>query len=597
MSDLNVALVLRLIDRVTGPSKRVLAAMRDVGGAVDGTGQGMIARGRQITEMVELQRQKLGQSAVATAAWAGGAGFAFKTLFLDTAAEFERYRTVLETVAGSAGKAAASMTWVSDFAAKTPYDLASVTEAFVQLRSYGLDPTSGLMATLGDTAAAMGKPVMQAVEAIADAVTGENERLKEFGITAAIEGTQVIYSYTNKAGEQMTAAVDKSNRAQIQSTLQAIWNEKYGGAMEKLSTTWDGMISNLGDQWTRFATMVMEAGVFEALKGQLAGLLDQVNAAAADGSLQEWAQGIADAMLQFGSALGLVGRGLIAVAQAVAPLLQPMRDWAAANPALAASLGQIAAYLLAARVGMLAFRLAAIGLLQPLGAVLRIGGLLLRAFGLIATLSPFTALIAGAAALAYAIYENWDNIGAYFRDKCAAVAAAFAEGWTNGVVALIAEFNPVTLVSEAMAGLGAYLAEKLAELAQTIHQALSGIDLYDAGIAMIASLWEGAKGMVAQMVADLRAKIASILPDWALRFLPGAGEAPAAEAVAAPRAPITPAQLGRGGDVTVNQTVNAAPGMDERRLADEAARRAGAAVQRGSARRQPLYDQGDDELQ
>ena len=28
----------------------------------------------------------------------------------------------------------------------------------------------------------MGKPVLQAVEAISDAITGENERLKEFGI-------------------------------------------------------------------------------------------------------------------------------------------------------------------------------------------------------------------------------------------------------------------------------------------------------------------------------------------------------------------------------------------------------------------------------
>jgi predicted phage-related tail protein len=51
----------------------------------------------------------------------------------------------------------------------------------------------------------MGKPLMQTVEAIADAMTGQNERLKEFGIKAeAIKGTnRIIYEYTDKHGRQI----------------------------------------------------------------------------------------------------------------------------------------------------------------------------------------------------------------------------------------------------------------------------------------------------------------------------------------------------------------------------------------------------------
>ena len=108
--------------------------------------------------------------------------------FLDTAAQFEKFETVLGVIEGSEEKGKAALSWVSDFAAKTPYELTEVTEAFVKLRSYGLEPTNGLLKTLGDTSAAMGKPLMQAVEAIADAITGENERLKEFGITAKVTG-------------------------------------------------------------------------------------------------------------------------------------------------------------------------------------------------------------------------------------------------------------------------------------------------------------------------------------------------------------------------------------------------------------------------
>ncbi len=90
------------------------------------------------------------------------------------------------------------------FRGQEPYELAEVNEAFVQLRTRGMDPTKGLLKTLGDTSAAMGQPIMQAVEAVADAVTGENERLKAFGITASKTATKSLrihqYCWKNRHG-------------------------------------------------------------------------------------------------------------------------------------------------------------------------------------------------------------------------------------------------------------------------------------------------------------------------------------------------------------------------------------------------------------
>jgi len=125
----------------------------------------------------------------------GAAMWTFKSQFIDTAAQFEDFTSVLKTLEGSSIKAKSSMNWVSDFAAKTPYELAEVTEAFVKLKSYGMEPMNGLLRTLGDTSSAMGKPLEMAVEAIADAVTGENERLKEFGIRAQVHGNKIRYEY------------------------------------------------------------------------------------------------------------------------------------------------------------------------------------------------------------------------------------------------------------------------------------------------------------------------------------------------------------------------------------------------------------------
>ncbi|MDG4813775.1 hypothetical protein P8629_12270, partial [Hydrogenovibrio sp. 3SP14C1] len=85
----------------------------------------------------------------------------------------------LETIEGSQEKAKASLDWIAGFAKKTPYDLAQVTESFVKLKAYGIDPIADdALRILGDTGSAMGKSLDQAVEAFADAATGEFERLK-----------------------------------------------------------------------------------------------------------------------------------------------------------------------------------------------------------------------------------------------------------------------------------------------------------------------------------------------------------------------------------------------------------------------------------
>lgn len=205
--------------------------------------------------------------------------------FVETASTFETLETTLGTIEGSSEKAQRSMAWIDRFAATTPFQLDQVAEAFVKLRAYGMEPTGGLLRSLGDTASAMGKDVMQAVEAIADAVTGENERLKEFGIKARTKGDTVTYEY----GGGKIATADARDRADMQRVLLGIMDERYAGAMEDRMNTFSGMMANLGDKWLQFQRKVMESGPFEVLKGRLRGVLDRIDAMAASGQLDELA--------------------------------------------------------------------------------------------------------------------------------------------------------------------------------------------------------------------------------------------------------------------------------------------------------------------
>ncbi len=283
-------------------------------------------RVREVGGNVRNVAREVGSLGIKLTATAGIIGYVFKRQFVDTAAQFEKFQTVLETTEGSKEAAKEAMRWVSDFAARTPYELDQVNEAFVKLRAYGLDPTNGLLKTLGDTGAAMDKDIIQVVEAIADAVTGENERLKEFGVRAKNQKGTITYEYTSSSGLQKTLSVDANDRKAIEQALTEIFNEKYAGSMDKLSKTWDGMVSNVADQWTRFKDMVMEAGVFDFMKSKLQGLLDKINQLSNNGKLQEYAKSISDKLVAGMKAAWEFGKALVEVSSVVFGAIKTVAD-------------------------------------------------------------------------------------------------------------------------------------------------------------------------------------------------------------------------------------------------------------------------------
>lgn len=179
-------------------------------------------------------------------------------------ASMEQYQNTLTTVTGSSKKAADLMSWVKDFAASTPFEIPGLVEAATKLEAYGLSATEWLP-SIGDMAAVMGKDVNQATEAIADAMTGEMERLKEFGITKDMVIQQ---------GKEMRMAAFVNSQGQItdqqafNKALMALMKERFEGGMELQSQSFKGLISNARDSMGQLMTTMSEP-IFDGLKEQL----------------------------------------------------------------------------------------------------------------------------------------------------------------------------------------------------------------------------------------------------------------------------------------------------------------------------------------
>jgi len=160
---------------------------------------------------------------------------------VQAAAQTQQWMAQLETVTKSSSKAQESYAALVQFAAKTPFDLGQSIAAFTKLRMLGLAATESRLTSFGNTAAAMGKSLNQMIEAVADASTGEFERLKEFGIKSKTEGDKVKFTF-----QGISTTVGK-NSAEITKYLEKIGNTTFGGAMAKQMDTLKGAFSNVGD--------------------------------------------------------------------------------------------------------------------------------------------------------------------------------------------------------------------------------------------------------------------------------------------------------------------------------------------------------------
>lgn len=209
---------------------------------------------------------------------------------VDVQREFDILSAGLVTATGSAKDAAAAFEALQDFAATTPYDLQQVTESFTKLINYGLTPSERALTSYGDTAAAMGRSLEDMIEAVADATTGEFERLKGFGIRTQVEGDRIKFTFRG-----ITTEVGR-NAKEIEEYLIALGENNFAGNMAARMATLDGAISNLGDEWNKLFLNLSQMGVGGIIEDSVRlaiSALEELNALLASGEMEGYLSAIA----------------------------------------------------------------------------------------------------------------------------------------------------------------------------------------------------------------------------------------------------------------------------------------------------------------
>lgn len=187
-------------------------------------------------------------------------------------AELETYLTRLETLTGSSEKAKDVLEQIKKDAAKTPFDVASLTQAESLLLSTGLsaEESRADILALGDAVSATGGG-----NAELQRMAVNLQQIKNVGKASALDIKQFAYAgidiyglladsmgITKEEASKMTVTYDDLSQA-LQKASQK--GGKYYKAMDKQSKTYNGAMSNLKESVKVFNAELTE-GLFEALK-------------------------------------------------------------------------------------------------------------------------------------------------------------------------------------------------------------------------------------------------------------------------------------------------------------------------------------------
>ncbi len=193
------------------------------------------------------------KAAITGLAGVAGFGLLVKST-IETNQQFQSLEATLKTFLGSSERAAQAFDVLKTFAAQTPFSVQEVTKSFNILIAQGITPSIKALDAFGNIASGSGKSLQQFSEAVTDAVQGDFERLKEFGIKAGKEGERITFTF---GGVQTEV---KNTAEEIQGFLETLGRTEFAGATAEQARTLTGAFSNLGDAFDAFKVAIGEAG-------------------------------------------------------------------------------------------------------------------------------------------------------------------------------------------------------------------------------------------------------------------------------------------------------------------------------------------------
>ena len=184
---------------------------------------------------------------------------------------FEDLKDSLDTVFGSIKAGDDALDRILDFSQKTPFQVETVTQAFIALKSAGIEPTNDMLSTFADTASTSTDQlgVFNALVRTVQRSAGGGLGLEELNMIAD-RGIDVFGGLKEELGLSRMELGDFGATAEgadliVQALISSL-QRKFGGAMESKMDNLSTKASNMQIAFKLLTNELMEGGLADALK-------------------------------------------------------------------------------------------------------------------------------------------------------------------------------------------------------------------------------------------------------------------------------------------------------------------------------------------
>lgn len=213
---------------------------------------------------------------------------ALPSAVLKSSGEMERMTLLMKgmsketTEAGKQLDAVKNTKFVFDMAQKNPFDVKTLTDSFVKLKSAGIDPTNGSLQALSDSVAKFGgtSETMHRASIAIQQMAGKGvismEELRQ-QLGEAVPNAINLMAQGSGMSMQKFAALVKQGTVGATTSLQnmfTVMRFENAGASAAMMDSWTGMLSLLATKFELFKVDVGNSGFFKEAKEQLQALLD-----------------------------------------------------------------------------------------------------------------------------------------------------------------------------------------------------------------------------------------------------------------------------------------------------------------------------------
>lgn len=336
---------LNIIIRAKDLTGGALRALRDnLRGADDAADSAGAKLARMAKAAIGLASAAVGVTALARATQG----------MLATGDQMERLQVTMTALMGSIADGERATAWIKEFAAATPHQVTEVTDAFIALKGFGLDPMDGSLQAIVDQNAKLGKGTENLTGiTLALGQAWAKQRLQGEEIMQLVERGVPVWELLGQATGRTTVELQAMSEAgtlgrdAISGLIKAMGAGAVGAAGANM-TLLSGYVSNLKDEWAGFQTAVADAGALDFAKATLAGLLQTIQAMKADGSLAALAKQWSDGFVATGRTIAATAKTLAGLGDEFALLARAwvalkVHEWAGVFVRAAGGLGILAA--------------------------------------------------------------------------------------------------------------------------------------------------------------------------------------------------------------------------------------------------------------